>query len=279
MICNWLTIRNAVAAAVVGLGGVAPASGWAEEAAALESVARQAIEAIERAHGGAAYDQQGLVQATYGIRFGPMRFGGTMWFTPSMDRIRLEMEDVAVMGYDGETAWMLPATEGAEVPGPPARFHLFTWPYFAAVPFKLDDPGTRHEDAGVLPVMNPDDLRRGTRVTFGEGVGDAPEDWYIAFADPESGRLAALAYIVTYSKSAEEAEESPSVIVYSDDMEVEGVWLARTWAFHHWDSEGGIRGEAKGSGKLSDLRFVPFRSEMFERPEGAVVLDPPGRAE
>ena len=51
-------------------------------------------------------------------------------------------------------------------------------------------------------------MRVGTKISFDAGVGDAPDDWYIAFTD-DQGRMDALGYIVTYSKSQEEAEARP----------------------------------------------------------------------
>ena len=136
------------------------------------------------------------------------------------------------------------------------------------VPFKLDDPGTNHTDAGKLSVTSTDDQRVGTKVSFDAGVGDAPEDWYIAFTD-DDGRMDALAYIVTAVQSKEQAEAKPSMILYSDFTVVEGVTLATKWDFHFWNPEQGI-GEQKGSASLSNIRFVDPTEGLFVKPEDAI---------
>ncbi|MEO1084534.1 MAG: hypothetical protein AAFY88_09845, partial [Acidobacteriota bacterium] len=145
------------------------------------------VAAIEAAHAVDVYSQQSVIKADFVVDFGPMLLEGTTWFTPSMGHVRLELEGGQTMVFDGETAWLSPAD--AEVPGPPARFHVLTWPYFIAVPYKLDDPGTRHQATGPHPVRSAEDRLRGTKVSFDAGVGDTPEDWYIAFSDPENGTV------------------------------------------------------------------------------------------
>ena len=261
--------------AIIGLtvGVMADFPVFADHHGPASTTPTRRIEAIESAHGGRALAEKNLLTARYSLGFGEMQLDGRMTFSPSMDRVRLEVDGTSVMGYDGETAWMA-AEAGASVPGPPPRFHLFTWPYFVVAPFKLDDQGTRHADAGVLPVTDFDDQRPGVRITFGEGVGDAPDDWYIAFADPDHGRLDALAYIVTYGKSKEEAEATPSIILYSDYAEIDGVWLAREWSFHFWDPASGL-GEQKGSARLSDIEFMASDADLFAVPAGAERLVAP----
>ncbi|MEO0514863.1 MAG: hypothetical protein AAF086_06155 [Planctomycetota bacterium] len=231
------------------------------------------IAAIEHVHGGAIYAQQNAVQADFQLDFGPMNLVGEMTFTPSLSRARLDIDDVGQLVFDGQSAWVSPSD--AQVPGPPARFHVLTWPYFVAAPFKLDDPGTNHTDAGVLPVISSDDQRQGTKITFDAGVGDAPDDWYIAFADDE-GRMDGLAYIVTATKSKEEAETQPSIILYSDFVEVDGVTFATTWTFRYWDPEKGVYGEPKGTAKLSNFKFVTPDADAFVKPEDAVESKMPG---
>lgn len=233
------------------------------------------IQAIENAHAVDKYETQPTIQADMVIDFGPMHLEGTAWFTPSLNRIRLELQGGQVIVFDGKTAWLSPAD--AEVPGPPARFHVVTWPYFVAVPYKLDDPGTNHESTGPHVVRNEDEVLHGTRVTFDAGVGDTPDDWYIAFADPDNGRLTALAYIVTYGTALEEASKTPSIVLYDDFVEIDGVPFATTWTFHYWNPESGIDGPPKGSAKLSNVSFIDRPENAFVKPDGAVEAVAPGQ--
>jgi len=152
-----------------------------------------------------------------------------------------------------------------------------TWPYFVAAPYKLDDPGTRHASTGPHVVRNGNERLHGTKITFEAGVGDTPEDWYIAFADPKNDRLTALAYIVTYGTALEEASKKPSIILYDDFVDVDGVPFATRWTFHFWNPESGIDGDPKGSAKISNIAFVDEPAGAFVKPAGAIEAAPPGK--
>ena len=64
----------------------------------------------------------------------------------------------------------------------------------------------------------------------------------IAFADADNNRLTALAYIVTYGTALEVASKTPSIILYDDFVDVDGVPFATTWTFHFWNPESGTDG-------------------------------------
>ena len=237
------------------------------------------IHAIEQAHHASIYDQQSSVTADFEIKFGPMEARGEMVFPPSMGKVRMRFRHGHIVFFDGQTAWISDfavSDATVKIPGPPARFHVLTWPYFLAAPYKLNDPGTRLSDAGMLPVREGQTLR-GTKVTFDSGVGDTPDDWYIAFADPQTGRLSALAYIVTFGTSPEEAEQTPGIILYDDFVDIDGVPFATTWTFHHWNPTDGIHGEPKGHGKLTNLAFVERAAAFFEKPAFSVEAAMPGQ--
>lgn len=229
------------------------------------------LHSIESAHAGEIYNSRDAVQADFELSgFGGMQVAGTMTFTPSMGKVRMELDDDTVLIYDGKTAWKSPAD--AELPGPPARFHVLTWPYFVAVPYKLDDPGTKHE---LIDVSSPENSQpQAVKVSFDQGVGDTPDDWYIAFHDDQN-RLNALAYIVTYGKDQAEAEQKPSIVLYSDWIEVDGVPFATTWTFHYWDEKQGVTGDAKGSATLSNITFLSPREDAFVKPGDATEAPSP----
>ena len=233
------------------------------------------IQAIEEAHAAGTYESQAVVKADMVIDFGSMHLEGTVWFTPSTAKIRMELDGGPTIVYDGRTAWLSP--KHAEVPGPPPRFHVLTWPYFLAAPYKLDDPGTRHAPTGPHVVRQDGERLRGTKITFDADVGDTPDDWYIAFADPENDRLTALAYIVTYGTALEEASKTPSIVLYNDFVDVDGVPFATTWTFHLWNPESGIDGAPKGAAKISSIAFVDEPAGAFVRPADAIEATPPGR--
>ena len=233
------------------------------------------IQAIEEAHAAGTYESQAVVKADLVVDFGPMYLEGKMWFTPSTSKVRMELDGGQTIVYDGQTAWLSP--KDAKLPGPPPRFHVLTWPYFLAAPYKLDDPGTHHAPTGPHIVRDANERLPGTKITFDAGVGDTPEDWYIAFADPENNRLTALAYIVTYGTALEEASKTPSIILYDDFVTVDGVPFATKWTFHFWNPESGIDGKPKGSAKISNIAFVDEPAGAFVKPAGAIEAAPPGK--
>jgi len=267
-------IRKLLTAAV--LLGLTPTIGYADDHAAMDKhKPKDHIHAIEKAHADSTYNAQDAVQAELSLEFGPMEIEATMWFTPSTGKVRMEFagDEKAVIVYDGETAWLSPAD--AQISGPPPRFHVLTWPYFVAVPYKLDDPGTVHADAGDHPIRSADEVLPGVKITFDAGVGDTPDDWYMAFAAPDTGRLTALSYIVTYGKDAEEANEQASIILYDDYVDVQGVPFATRWSFHYWTPGRGISGDPKGHATLSNIKFVTPPAKAFDKPNGAVEAAAP----
>lgn len=249
--------------------GAAPgASGVSADAAttaAEDSFAARYATPIETAHGKEAWERAEAVSAHLSLSMGGEEvLAGRMLFTPQVGRSRLELADGTVAIFDGERAWVSPA--GAELPQ--ARFHLLTWPYFLAAPFKLRDLGTHLEDLGTRThdgVEHP-----AARLTFDPGVGDSPDDWYVVYRHPATGRLAALAYVVTYGgRSAEEAAADPHALTYHDFRPVDGTTLATTWRLWSWSEEQGVHGDPLGEVTLTDLAFVTPPPDAFERPADA----------
>jgi hypothetical protein len=222
------------------------------------------IVSVETAHGKVTWAQAKALQANLSLTFGGRpALAGTILFRTNLAASRIELGDGAIAVFDGSSAWVGPASSKLER----ARFHLLTWPYFAALPMKLRDPGSH------IQVLGERSLRGKTyeaaRLTFDPGVGDTPDDWYILYRDPSSGRLAAAAYIVTYGKSATAASKEPHAITYEDYVPVGGAHVATTWTFWHWSEKEGITGQPIGSGKLSDLKFVEPAANAFARPADA----------
>ncbi len=222
------------------------------------------VASIEAAHGKAAWDAARALQARLSLTFGGRpALAGIILFRTNLARSRIELEDGTVAVFDGASAWVAPASSKLER----ARFHLLTWPYFTALPMKLRDPGSH------LQVIGRRALRgksyEAARLTFDPGVGDTPDDWYVLYRDPPTGRLAAAAYIVTYGKEAAAASKEPHAITYEDYRPVGGAHVATTWTFWHWKEGTGIAGRPIGSGKLTDLKFVEPAPDAFTRPSAA----------
>lgn len=236
---------------------------------------------IEQSHGIDDWRKQAAVAYDIVIEFGGKKaFEAKTIYEIGSERVRIETVDGVVMVWDGEDAYVSPAD--AEWPGPPARFHLRTWTYFFAAPFKLRDPGAhlKPHDAPLSPAHK--DAFPSAKLTFEDNVGDAPDDWYIVYKTPagqgaEAHRLKAMAYIVTFGVGKEKAEEEPHAIVYGGYQQVEGVVLSTRWQFHHWSAEKGYVGEPIGRATLSNLRFVEPAERAFVVPDGARKDELPGK--
>lgn len=219
---------------------------------------------IGRAHGMDAWQNKQAIKTDLVVHFGPAELvNGTMIYDMHTSRVRLELTDGTTLVFDGEKAWVSPSSAEA----PMARFHLLTWPYFLAAPFKLRDPGTHLEPSGTLPIH--DTVTATRKLTFNEGVGDAPDDWYIIYPDLATNRLAAMAYIVSYGKGGKAAEEEPHAIVYHDYETIDGVTLSTRWTFHHWSAEEGPHGDPIGEVQLRNIEFVEAHEEAFAKPDDA----------
>lgn len=239
-----------------------PAPAPAPAAASAADPAAAFAAPIEKANGLAVWRAQDALQVDVVAKWGGQTIlDGRMTFPTDLSRSRLRRADGSIAVFDGEHAWVSPAT--AKLGG--ARFHLLTWPYFLAVPMKLRDPGTHLEPLGERP-MRQGAAFLAARLTFDPGTGDTPDDWYVVYRDPATDRLAAVAYIVTYGTPLEEAEKEPHLIVYADYVEVGGVPIPTTWTFYHWNPEEGGHGEPIGEVKLSGARFLTPAPDAFVRP-------------
>ncbi len=251
-------------AAVLALAWlVAGCQSTAEDAEAVAFATGYAT-AIESAHGMDAWLGHEALQTRIEVTFGDQTMlTGTLLMETDSARSRIETDDGAVMVFDGETAWVAPA----EAEAPMARFHLLTWSYFIAAPFKLRDRGSHLVRVGERSVN--EELHLAARLTFDPGIGDTPDDWYVTYLHPATDRLAALAYIVTYGTPTAEAEKEPHAMTYEDFDNVEGVTIGRRWRFWHWSETAGIYGDPMGAVVLSDLQFVTPATDAFQAPAGA----------
>lgn len=221
---------------------------------------------IGNAHGEAIYDTKDAVQADFAVEFldPAFKIKGTMVYTTDLAKARLDLDTGTTIVFDGDKAWITPANSAIKNM---ARFHVLTWPYFMALPFKADDTGTQITWLGEDVPAATSAPRRAYKLSFEPGQGDAPDDWYILFKDGQN-RLDAAAYIVTYGKPKAQAENHPGIIVYRDFALVDGVTFATQWKFGHWSRLQGLT-ELKGFGELSNIRFVKPGPEVFARPAGS----------
>jgi hypothetical protein len=184
-----------------------------------------------------------------------------------MGNIKMTDSKGLVQIYDGDKIY----SSASVADGKGVRFKMFTWPYFFALPYKLTDPGANVEPLGKKPFA--DKYLASYKLTFDQGVGDSPDDWYVIYLN-EDGTIHAAGYIVTFGgKEKSEAEKSPHVIVYENYKMIEGMPIATSWKFYNWADISGITGEAIGSATLSDFSFPVLEGGFYKAGEGFVVVE------
>lgn len=266
-------MRPSRSLAVIQLATLAFATGFVASPTWAVS-AQDVASAIEAAHGKSAWYAKDAVEVDIHVQgFGGLELEGTMLFTPSLGEVRFELVEGTTLIYNRGDAWMTPSD--ADMSPAMARFHVLTWPYFVAVPFKINDPGVHLGEPVPMPVTHPDDTTTAVQMTFGQGVGDAPDDWYYLLPN-DDGVLEALSYIVTYGKPQDDAEEQPSIVLYDDFRTIDGVTLPFHWEFHYWHKDSGVaEGEPKGTARIQSVRFVTPPADAFEKPANATPLPAP----
>ena len=171
-------------------------------------------------------------------------------------------------GWDGEVAWKKPADWK-----PPynVRFWALTPYYFMGMPFVLADPGVN------LTLEEPDTIEgtdyKVVRVTFGE-VGISPDDFYVLYIDPDTHKLAALRYIVSYPAYFPEGGHSPEkLMTYDGTQTVDGITFADSYRFFMWDPAKKADAKVVTNAKLRDVEFRPDTLDsFFDVPEEGTSL-------
>jgi hypothetical protein len=219
---------------------------------------------LERAHGADAWKQYDALRCELVVEFdGKRTVDGILTFTTDGTKSRIDLKNGAQLVFDGEHAWVSPDSARFDK----ARFHLLTWPYFCAVPFKLRDGGVRVGWMGDQPLGGRS--LPALRLTFAPGTGDAPRDWYILYRDGETDLLKAMAYIVTYGKAPGDRPDDPHAITYDDHVTVQGVTIPTRWTFFDWVPGKGISGDPRGRATLKNVHFLNPPPGFFAKPFSA----------
>lgn len=169
-------------------------------------------------------------------------------------------------GFDGTEAWRMPAE--AEIAIKP-RFWSLTPYYFVGLPFVLADEGINFEQ---LPdsVLQDQNYHR-VRVTYGAGTGDAPDDYYVLWLNPETKQLDALNYIVSYPGFFPDGGHLPEkLMVLNGKTTVDGIALPTGYTTRWSDAPEKVITNIT----VSDYAFRPdTESSAFDRPRDAGVVN------
>ncbi|MFK7932890.1 MAG: hypothetical protein AB8G22_05230 [Saprospiraceae bacterium] len=238
----------------------------------LETPKSQFVRQLEKAHH--VSDFQEKYALAFDIKLiwgGKPSLDATITSTTNSTKVRLDKADNTTNTtaiYDGEKVYFAP--DSIDAGG--ARFSIFTWQYFVMAPFKFSDPGTNWQMLGMRN-LEPDQPLDAAKLTFGDGVGDAPDDWYIAFKSPNTNLTEGMAYIVTGgTRTQEEAEQKISAVTYHDYQEVDGIPIPMKMKFWYYDMKIGLQ-DQKGEAEVSNVRFLTSAEADFAVPENSKLLE------
>ncbi|MBF8965498.1 hypothetical protein I0P70_19770 [Pontibacter sp. FD36] len=173
--------------------------------------------------------------------------------------------DGYTIGHDGKQVWVSP--NRAAYPGKSAKFYHNLYFYFYAIPFVLADPGVNYEQ------LEPMELQ-GKRfnvigVSFGEGIGDTPEDEYRMLINPETNRMVWLLYTVTFFNG--QPSEQFNALKYEDYQAHQGLLFPAKLIGYKY--ENGKIGDVRYSVSIDNLQLKEEQpaQDQFEKPEQAEV--------
>ena len=170
----------------------------------------------------------------------------------------------ARMAWDGEKAW----SENWKLPFPP-RFAALLHYYFANLPWLTRDPGVRLASEGTAALPGDATEYRTVRMTFEEGVGDSPRDYYVLYVHPGTRRLRAIEYIVTYAGALPNGMVSspPNLLLYEEHTTVDGLVVPTRYQIFQKEGHKPFATVA-----VRDWSFSrPFDAARLIRPAGGVV--------
>ncbi|WP_164076208.1 hypothetical protein [Flavimarina sp. Hel_I_48] len=229
------------------------------------------VQNIERAHHKKEFMEHPAVAFDLDLDFnGKEGFNARITMMTNSSKIHMDKTDGTSLIFADDKAYLSPETAVSDN----ARFDLFTWPYFFALPFKLDDQGANLERLGERDFDG--ELRETYKLTFAPGTGNSPDDWYLIYLN-EDETVHAAAYIVTYGgKKQAEAEKNPHCIVYDNYQEVQTVPVATSWKFYNWSEADGLQGDPIGEAVLSNINFKDPGPNLFTQPTSFKIIEKSG---
>lgn len=178
----------------------------------------------------------------------------------------------AEFAWTGDRAWIAPP----DIEQPNPRFWALSGFYFQQIPFVLADPGVNYEAL-------PDDSINGTphdmvRITFGNDVGDAPDDVYTLYLDKESGQVDAIRYAVTYGRDVDsDADLSETFFDYQDYVTVDSLTVPTRFEGYSYSDDEGIGDSLRNWARADSISYRrSFDESRLTPPDTARFVSLPG---
>lgn len=225
------------------------------------------VRQIQQSHNTMAFFDHEAVQFNLNLQFDEaLALQAKVSMTTNSSQITFQNKNGQTLYFQNNQFYKTPAIDDY----PKARFDVLTWAYFLTLPFKLNDAGTQWSEF-TTKALGETNYDTG-KLEFSANTGDAPDDWYIVYADQNTHLLKAAAYIVTYSKSQEQAEENPHAIVYKRYFSLNQVPFSSQWEFYNWSAEKGIYGKPIGKATISNVKFIAKSHPVFQKPKHTIEI-------
>lgn len=150
------------------------------------------------------------------------------------------------------------------------NFDAFTWSYFFLFPYKLSDQGTQWSEFGKHKLNGT--TYNTQKLSFKQGTGETPEDWYFVYSDTDNKLINTAAYIVTFGKNVKKAESDPHAIKYDEYIYVDGIPMATRWTFWEWNKASGISNQL-GEATISNIKFINTPKNFYQVPENYLKIE------
>ena len=178
--------------------------------------------------------------------------------------------DDARVAFDGKRVWSLNWQRGN-----PPKFMVNMAYYFLNLPWITQDAGVYLEASGTGRFPNAEKDYLTVRMTFGEEIGDTPDDYYVLFVDPDTFTLKAAEYVVTFAPMldlfgapADTKFLGPFWKVYTEWTEVDGLTVPTRYDTYMAD------GNVMGIHEVEEWSFrAKFDESRMRMPADAVVDD------
>ena len=221
------------------------------------------VKAIFDAHGGAeAWSKMNALNFEIPKESGPEKHTIALRDRRSL----IETNDWSI-GYDGAEVWLLQENEEAYKGN--ARFYHNLMFYFYAMPFVLADDGIHYNPEPATELDGK--MYEGIKISYNDGVGDAPKDEYVAYFDTETHLMTWLAYTVTFRTN--EKSDNWRYIKYAEWQDVNGFVLPKTLTWY--TIEEGKPVEPRSSMSFENIQVsenLPH-PDQFLKPEGATISE------
>jgi hypothetical protein len=213
---------------------------------------------IEKAHQKENFSSKQAIQYDFKLEFGGQeRMDAKFTILTNSSQGLIEYKNAAKIIFDKDKVFYSPNIPSEKS----VRFDAFTWEYFFLFPYKLTDPGTKWNTYDNKEADQ--DKYISQKLTFESGTGDAPDDWYVVYADKATNLIEKAAYIVTANGTKEEAEKNPHAIQYLEYEDVDGIPIATKWKFWEWKEGEGLTNNI-GNATLTNIKFVTVNEETFK---------------